>query len=170
MKNYSKYREGFTLIELLVVVLIIGILSATALPQYQKAVTKARATEAVSVMSNILNAEKVYKLSNGQYTDDLTKLDIDYPLNQYGTMDDSATRYYSFYGATTANSEFKYAAYPKNNGGDGHLIVGWITNKGQKIVFCTKNDWVVGQNVTNTCKSIANGDEHGVIVGSYSAI
>ena len=64
-------KKGFTLIELLVVVLIIGILSSVALPQYQKTVLKSRAAEAWTNLSAISKAINVYCLENpsGGYFD-----------------------------------------------------------------------------------------------------
>jgi len=58
-------NKAFTLIELLVVVLIIGILSAIALPQYEKAVEKARAAEAAITLRTIEKAIDIYLLENG---------------------------------------------------------------------------------------------------------
>jgi len=57
---------GFTLIELLVVVLIIGILSSVALPQYQKAVFKARMAEAFTNLKTISDAVKLCELEHGR--------------------------------------------------------------------------------------------------------
>lgn len=58
-------NKGFTLIELLVVVLIIGILSATALPQYTRTVEKSRAAEINIWISNAKKAFDLYYLANG---------------------------------------------------------------------------------------------------------
>lgn len=62
MKNSNR---GFTLIELLVVVLIIGILAGIALPQYRKAVMKARLAQLDIVVDTVKKNIQLYLNSNG---------------------------------------------------------------------------------------------------------
>ncbi len=72
-------NRAFTLIELLVVVLIIGILSAVALPQYQLAVNKTRLAGVLPIMQAIKQANQVYFLENGKYTNNPEELGISLP-------------------------------------------------------------------------------------------
>ena len=79
MKNVKLGRLGFTLIELLVVVLIIGILAAIALPQYQKAVTKSKLANLKTLVFSVANAAELYYLEKGEYPGSLEDLVISVP-------------------------------------------------------------------------------------------
>ncbi len=123
------YKSAFTLIELLVVVLIIGILAAVALPQYQKAVDKARIAEALSLLKTIISAEKIYYLSNGEYTDDFGDLDMD-----IGTSDEEANANLKYI-QSTANWHIKLkeisgnSIYAKSRFNNGELFIYYYLDK-----------------------------------------
>ena len=96
-------QRGFTLIELLVVVLIIAILAAIALPQYQKAVEKSRVAEAREMLKSMQQAVHVYYLTHGAWPSSLSELDIVIPTSS------SFFNYSYAYGS--CNAEESYEQY-----------------------------------------------------------
>jgi len=66
---------GFTLMELLVVIVIIGVLTSLALPQYRVSVIKAKAVALLPRLDDIVNAQEIYYLAHGEYAKNLANLD-----------------------------------------------------------------------------------------------
>ena len=89
----GRRNKAFTLIELLVVVLIIGILAAIALPQYQKAVIRTRYATLKNLTRSIADAEEVFYLVNNTYSVDFEELDVQMPG---GKLNTSTTNYYHY--------------------------------------------------------------------------
>ena len=72
----NKNKKAFTLIELLVVVLIIGILAAIVVPQYQLAVAKSRYSTLKAKTRSLAEAINRYQLATGTIPESLDDLDI----------------------------------------------------------------------------------------------
>ena len=121
-------RSGFTLIELLVVVLIIGILAAAALPQYEKAVAKARMTQLVSMLKPLKDACETYYLANGAYPQYWGDLDVSAPAGC--TVDAEGSQGYircaDFYIDLYDNSNKNLAGYLAGAPKRGYAV--WLEN------------------------------------------
>jgi len=104
--NKKKQDEGFTLIELLVVIIIIGILSAIALPSFLNQAAKARGAEAKSNVGALNRAQQAYYLEQQQFSTDVAALGLSFP---------------------TASENFEYKI---SGGGSGQSSV---TNQGNSL-------------------------------------
>ncbi len=69
-------KQGFTLIELLVVVLIVAVLAAIALPQYQRVIERSKAMQVQTLLKTIGEKGRFYYLEKGVYPASWTDLDI----------------------------------------------------------------------------------------------
>lgn len=137
--NQSKMRcnRGFTLIELLVVVLIIGILAAVALPQYQVAVQKSKYATLMHNVRTLANAAEVAYLEYGEYPDNLANLDIS-EISGCSTSSNSITCNDSMYvygaGSIYRNNMQleRIEGYLKNNKGKGLAYLQYLKHSEAK--------------------------------------
>lgn len=97
----TKNNIGFTLIEMLVVVLIIGILAAIALPQYQKAVEKSKSAQVITLLKSIAQSAQLFYMTHNVYPKSFDDIDVDIPWtgrthNVHYTTDSRANEDWSF--------------------------------------------------------------------------
>ena len=73
-KLHSKHKKGFTLLEMLVVVVIIGVLTAVAVPTYNRVMRQSRVADGLNMLDVLASAQNKYYIQHGQYTDTLSDL------------------------------------------------------------------------------------------------
>ncbi len=69
-----KHMHGMTLMELMIVVVIIGIITAIAFPNYRQFVARAKRSEAKAALLQIATNQERFYLQNSTFTTDMTML------------------------------------------------------------------------------------------------
>ena len=188
-----KNKTGFTLIELLVVVLIIGILAAVALPQYQKAVLKSRLVNWTAVLDAIKKNIEVYHLEKGggaefvafSGTDgeenNTMKLPCDSSTDRICTINRPAVNIEAFWRGTASNDELysvlfavKPNDFPELTGDAGILFAKdsksgkWsvdIIKRNMPRILC---EWIQGLGYPGKETIVSQCGELGVTITPYT--
>jgi prepilin-type N-terminal cleavage/methylation domain-containing protein len=156
-------KMAFTLNELLVVVLIIGILAAIALPQYQKAVAKARAAEAVSLIRPLKDAMERYYLVHGNYPEANVNNDINDLLDINIPTDGINKLWPHYYKNTYVGVGFIYK--------DRRIIISSVLDQATQFtnirgIACWPNNIAYTEQEKSLCTSICGNDTFKVMWGS----
>ena len=165
-----KNKQAFTLIELLVVVLIIGILAAVAVPQYQRAVEKSRGAQALAVINSIENALIVYYMANSSFPQSFDELSVD--MDSWTGTEKWCNITSSSYGVidTRSNGDWSIQMY-KTSAGNLYLFIGRLTGKYQGTGFAKKITANSGSSLSETPMWCAERFRDGVTfsesAGSY---
>lgn len=72
--SFSKDEQGFSLTELMVVLVIIGILALLAIPRFTNVATKAKATEAKTMLKQVHTLQSSYHFEYDAYTENLAAI------------------------------------------------------------------------------------------------
>ena len=121
-----KDEEGFTLVELIVVVMMIGILSSIAIPQFMTAADKAKQKEATGIVSALVKAATAYQ-------------------TEYGVLPQNAgelSEYAKFQECVASDVATRGGAACKDEGSSGTSVIQGVPNNAEQFYTTSGNYFV----------------------------
>jgi len=116
-------QRGFTLIEIMIVVVIIGIISAIAMPSYTNYVRESRRAEAMTLISQVISAQERFYIEQRTYTADLTDLGFASAANLATEADWYTVSAAACAGSTLADCVLVTATAQNDQAADGNLTL-----------------------------------------------
>lgn len=101
MSPSNRKQGGFTLVELLIVVIILGILAAVVIPQFNSAANESKEAALASNLATVRQAIEMYKV---QHSDTFPDGDADFVAQLTGTTDVAGASSGSTYGPYLRNA------------------------------------------------------------------
>ena len=113
-KLHGKRKRGYTLLEMLVVVVILGVLTAIAIPTYNRAVKRSRIADGLNMLDVLASAQNKYFVEHGHYTDSLA--DLNAPVKKSSINQDGAIITTNFTYSKGAKQSCIFAEGKENGG------------------------------------------------------
>jgi prepilin-type N-terminal cleavage/methylation domain-containing protein len=156
--NKKNANKGFTLIELLVVVIIIGVLSAIALPNLFGQVARGRQAEARINLGAVNRGQQVFRMENPTFATAMTNLPITTSTTYYDAVAIDGTPSATFAAHTAVASNTNYT----NDIRDHASAVAQTTAGVFSAIICETNDPATAVVVpTSTASCPANSRQVG---------
>jgi len=134
-------RAGFSLVELLVVLVIMGVLSAVALPGYTRYVQRGHRTEAMAALLESQHFMERYYSANGQYLSPANDLPL-LPQRLQGIPSQGTVRYQLSVREATLNSYVLQAVPEGSMAGD---VCGSLTINQAGLRGVLNSTWSVAE-------------------------
>lgn len=120
-QSAGKRKNGFTLIELMIVVVIIGILSAIAIPKFQDISDKAKAAACRSNISALAHCLNFYAVDNGAYPSS----GLSQHWRGFSLLEGYLCQANSYKCPLTGSSDYRYRLYGDD---DTFAVRGWLVS------------------------------------------